>query len=679
MDLPRPALVKQIELHLSAEGRGFSYLLADRVSGQILRLSRRAALGYRGLAEVVARGGQGAAALDPEEARLGFGALAWVRQLRDAVRFRKKPFNPMSLQLPLFDASRIQPFAAPLAPHVFGLPGLMVLLGLMALAAVLGVRNDWKIMAEFNEVFSLEALLTFGAVAPFLKILHEFGHVLAATACGVRLRQAGVNIIGFYPIPYVDCSEADLTASRRQRMLISGAGIVTDIVLGFVLFLVWHLLPEGELRQVVGRAFVFAVFSSLLLNANPLMRMDGYFLLADALNHRNLGTDATAALKRGWRGALGLSATPRQFGRGYEAWLALYGVSSMFYRWFVLFTLVWQVLPRYLGLGLFLGLWGGWMMLAAPTLSRLSMTPPPAPPGAGAEGGERPGSHWRKALAAGLGLGLTALLFVPIAPRVVLDVVPDSFGHYALSLPQPGFVAGHATGDGLRAAGDPLVVLVDSVLDARLALASLALAEAQHLVRIGSASGAAGLQRGLDQLELAQEQHALLKAERDALFLTAPAAGRFTLTQQMKPGEHLAAGSVAGRFMPEGAALSLVAAMPEGWVEHFDRGLIGAELRLDGRYHPLEPAALRLAEELRHDNASGGSAGRSFTLHVTAPLTAGEVETGAGQVRLVFGKIAGWRHLAGWVEGKISEFRNAEIAEKQQRLERNSGSQAAEY
>lgn len=666
MDLPRPALVKQAELHLSAEGRGFSYLLVDRVSGQILRLSRGAASGYRRFAAAALGDSAAREALGQDEAKHGFTALSWLRQMRDGARFNRKPFNPMLMQVPLFEAAPLQPRLVGLSRMAFGLPGLLLLAVLALIVVMLGSRNDWQIMVEFREVFSIEALLTFGLIAPFLKLIHEFGHILAATACGVRLRKAGVNVIGLYPIPYVDCSEADLTASKRQRILISGAGILTDFCVGLLLFIAWHLVWGDEVRQVLGRAFVFSVFSSVVFNANPLMRMDGYFIVADLLNHRNLGTDATTALRRLWRSGLGLAATPQRFALRHELALAAYGLASMIYRWVILLTLVWNLLPRYLGLGLMIGAWGGWLMLAAPTLNRMN-TPPPAhvaPQG----GGKR-----RRLLAAGLGLSLVAALFVPVAPVAVIDVAPDALGRYAVTVRQPGFVTQPPVQDRRVSGGETLLALSNPASAARVSLAALGVGEAGLARQIGRASGAAGLRRGEDQVTAAEAQYRLVEAERAALTLTAPEAGRFTLTRRLRPGEFLPAGTVIGRLLPDAAEVVMVGAVQERLVQHFDRGLGGATLRLAGDYLPLAPDALHLAEEPRAAGQAGQQDGRSFTLRLTAPLTASALEAGAAQLRLSFAPIPVWRHGALWVSDKITQFRNAEVAERQQRLENNDG------
>ncbi|MBV7407466.1 M50 family metallopeptidase [Maritimibacter sp. DP1N21-5] len=660
MDLPRPQLVRQLDLTLSAEGRGFCYLLHDRATGQILRLSRGTAAAWHRFAGAVSRP-DARAGLAEEDARAGFSALAYVRQMRDNQRFVKKRFNPVQMQFRLIeDLSVVQPALVPVARHAFG-PRWVAAIGvLLTLAVLLGLRNDWALIRQSHDVFSLEALLTFGLVAPFLKVIHEFGHVLAATRFKVRLRGAGVNLIGLYPIPFVDCSEADLSATRWQRILISAAGILTDIALGLVLFIAWHLVSNPEAQLVIGRAFLFSVFNSLVFNANPLMRMDGYFILSDLLSRRNLATDASAALRR-VRGRVFGDGVRTQKGDGPLAGFAL---ASAAYRWVVIFGIVWAILPRFLGLGLVLGLWGAVVILLAPMQAAFRKAPEtrdvPAP-----RGGLM---RWR--VPAMLGGLILVLLFVPVAPRQVIDVTADTVGAYAIAVSRPGRVVVPPPTEATLATGAAIVTLANPTFDAALVQAELRVAEADLAAQVATGAGAAGVQRGADQRAAAEAGRAIARADIAALSLTAPEAGRFIAARPIAPGDWLAPGTVVGSFLPEDGETVLTGAFPETHVEDWDRGLRRVSLRSDGMMSEIDPARVRLVEEVKPGTATTK---RSLTLRLAVPVAPATIATSGQQVRLSFTPIPVWRHVAGWGRGKIAQFRDAEIAERQRRLEDNQG------
>src|SRR5690606_37041899 len=87
--------------------------------------------------------------------------------------------------------------------------------------------------------------------------------------------------------------------SRRKRFAIGAAGIAAELILAVLATLAWTMLPDGPFRAA---AFVLATSTwilTILINASPFTRFDGYFLLADWLNLPNLHA-RSFALARWW-------------------------------------------------------------------------------------------------------------------------------------------------------------------------------------------------------------------------------------------------------------------------------------------------------------------------------------------------------------------------------------------
>lgn len=667
MDLPRPALVTQMRLVLSPEGRQFAYLLADQASGKILRLTRAAAVSYERFAAAVlaARAGDPTARRpDEADARIGFSVLSMVRNLRDAERFGQRKFNPLMMSFNLFDAGPIQRHVGGLARVVFGLWGAALTVVLLAVVVTLGIRNDWAILAEFNDSFSLEAFLTFGLVSPFLKAIHEMGHILAATRCGVRVRKAGISLIGLFPIPSVDCSDADITVGRGARMLISAAGVLTDLVIGLVLFLAWHLVDSAFWTLVIGRAFVYNTLNSVLFNLNPLMRGDGYWVLADLLGRRNLGTEAQRHLTRALTSALG---TYRGAERGWTretVALAVYAAASWVYRISLTFSIVWSILPRFLGLGLVLGLWGAVVQVQAQLAAGgrvLSVAGPT--PGAVPDRGA-----WRRPVLrlTAVGLVLLAVMFLPLPQTALIDLAPDVAGAHAVTVAQPGFVV---TPPALRAgfsAGQAMVALQNPALQDALSNARMELDEARLTAQVARAKGAAGNQMGAERLINAETRLRLDGQALDDLVIRAPVAGELTLFAPLQPGQYLAAGTTIGQFLPQSATTTYVGLFPVAQVTAFYRGVTSAEI-FDGQtYRAVPRNDLFLDEQMRSDAKAFV---RGFTLRVQRAADEPPLASAAPQLRLQFAPIPVWQHLAEWMREMLARFRDAEIAERQKRIE----------
>lgn len=160
------------------------------------------------------------------------------------------------------------------------------------MAGLLGLllaSQQWDVFVNsFPYLATGEGVLLGLASLALLKILHECGHGLVAKRFGCRTRTAGIAVMLFVPMLYTDITDAWRLTSRYQRMLIGAAGIITELAVACWALLLWNVLPDGPLRDV---AFFWATTAwvlTILVNANPLMRFDGYYILSDALDQPNL-------------------------------------------------------------------------------------------------------------------------------------------------------------------------------------------------------------------------------------------------------------------------------------------------------------------------------------------------------------------------------------------------------
>ncbi len=192
-----------------------------------------------------------------------------------------------------------------------------------------------------------------------MKAIHELGHALMATRYGVKVPSMGVALMVLAPFLYSDVSDAWRLASRRQRLAIDWAGILAELMLASVALTAWVFLPDGMLKTI---AFVTATTSlvmSLVLNLNPFMRFDGYYILADWTGIPNLQTRAIVVGRWLMREVLfGLGAQPPEpFSRRALVILALYAYAIWIYRFFLFLgiaLLVYHATFKVLGIILFL-------------------------------------------------------------------------------------------------------------------------------------------------------------------------------------------------------------------------------------------------------------------------------------------------------------------------------------
>lgn len=657
MDLPGPASLRQLRLSVSAEGRGFAYYVSDMTNGKILSISRRAARAFMQFEDVVGGNANARAKLDEAEAREGLKVVTYLRQVRDHERLQGFKFNPLSMQLKLFDVGRFQPALRPFANWLIGWPIVMIFAVLTGLAFLIGTQNNWAIASEFQNVFDLAALLTFGLIAPFLKIVHEMGHVLVATRFKVRVRQAGVNLIGLYPLPFVDCTEADLTARRRDRIWISLAGLFTDFLIGLVAFMIWHLAENDAVQNVAGRAFAFATLSSLLFNANPLMKFDGYYAFVDLIGQRNLYARAAKSFAgfRKYIGSFGAAGDrPHQVGD----WGILgYGLATFIYRILIMFTIMKMMMPQYLGLGMVLTLWGGYAMFLSPLMRADRVKP--------AKNEENGMRTWvnRSIFLIALGVLMVAvkLPFVRIVPLHL-----DQMGQYGVSAQSDGFLQTVPQNNTVVPGGAPLVRMQNARFVEEAGILALEAAEADLLVASTSGVSAAQSRAARDKRASVQTRQAALARDMTNLVIAAPDQGLFVAASEtLRVGQFVTSGRQIGAFYPTSGSARLIGDFPERMVETFQTSDTVFELWDEASYAILPTDQIRLIEAINIDQQSGL---RNFQLQVRLDRSPADLVGRDVQLKLDFGARPVWEHVRFWVDGQIAAFRDAQLADQTKRL-----------
>lgn len=648
MVLPRPTLVNQLQMVASAEGKKLSYLLVDHSSGVILRLSAQAAqafavLRHATLGDKAARG-----RMTEEDARLGFAVLNAVKASRPKGR---KPFNPLFMQLELLQLVPIQRHLELMSRYIFSRWMLMVLALALTMAVVVAVNTEFAIGVVFQNVLTLKVLAAIVFIAPILRLIHETGHLLAATRFGVRGRMGGVFLIGLYPMPFVDLTEADISAPRYQRLLISAAGILTDLTIGLVAFFVWHLSEIQMARDIAGYVFVVSTIWSLLFNLNPLIRMDGYYVLSDALGRRNLATDGQLIMRRALNFAISAGSVGDLPGSG-ERWAYLaFAFASFLYRLAILFSIVLAILPRFFGLGLLMALWGGIAMFGPifrvrdPALSRQGAT------------ARQKLTFWGAVL-----MLVTLLLFVPVSSRTHVLLSPDVIGHYTVTSRIDGFLREPLRAFGPVEADDKIADFSNAALARTVELGKLAVEEGEVILQVALGVGALQISAAEDRLEKARDIFALGEEQQDSLRITVRDDGVFLPYDVLPDGRWLSAGTVVGQLLPQDGPIHFSGHFPETRVEAFELGVAEAELWTGMRYIRLDPDQINLLETTSVD---ANSLERGFSIRVAASS-----ETHFPQMLLRFRPIPVWMHIRAWANRKIAALREAQISDIINNIER---------
>lgn len=348
-----------------------------------------------------------------------------------------------------------------------------LLLGLSAATLVLVKFNTVHArLPAFHEFFAAGNWIYLALALTLTKVLHELGHGLSCRRFGGECHEIGLMFLVLTPCMYCDVSDSWMVKSKWQRAAIGAAGMYVELILASLATFVWWFSAPGFLNSIMLCVMFVSSISTVVFNANPLLRYDGYYILSDLLEIPNLRQKATTVItsKLGaW--CLGLDeADDRYLPHRGRAWFALYAVSAVAYRWFVAGAIVFflcKVLEPY-GLkviGQLAALLAVGAMLAQPLGSLNNFLSVP-----GRLDKIRPR---RLYLTAGLlGLALLVFFFVPFPHRVhcAVEVQPHEAAQVFVEV--PGMLREIKVRPGDKV--DPGAVLAElDNLDARLEAARL--------------------------------------------------------------------------------------------------------------------------------------------------------------------------------------------------------------
>ncbi len=181
-----------------------------------------------------------------------------------------------------------------------------------------------------------------GIVLACTKILHEFGHGLSCKHFGGECHEMGVMILVLTPCLYCNVSDSWMLPNKWHRAAIGAAGMYVEVVLASICTFIWWFSEPGLLNYICLNMMFVCSVSTILFNANPLLRYDGYYILTDILEIPNLRQKATTILSRKLgKWCLGLEPPDDPFlPQRNQGLFALYTVAAAVYRWVVLFSIL---------------------------------------------------------------------------------------------------------------------------------------------------------------------------------------------------------------------------------------------------------------------------------------------------------------------------------------------------
>ncbi|OHB78884.1 MAG: hemolysin D [Planctomycetes bacterium RBG_16_64_10] len=305
-------------------------------------------------------------------------------------------------------------------------PILLILSLVMATGALSLVLVQFDVfqakLPAFHEFFGAKNWLWLGLTLAVTKVLHELGHGLSCKHFGGECHEIGVMFLVLTPCLYCNVSDSWMLPSKWKRAAIGSAGMYVELILASLATFVWWFSEPGMLNHLALRVMFICSVSTVLFNGNPLLRFDGYYILADLVEIPNLRQKSSSILNRilaKW--CLGMELPEEPFlPQRNRAFFALYTLAAVAYRWLILISILvflYKVFEPYglqiIGQAIATASIGGMVVMPLWKLGKFFHTP------GRIEQVKRPYLYTTLALLAAL---LAAVLLVPLPHRVTCTV-----------------------------------------------------------------------------------------------------------------------------------------------------------------------------------------------------------------------------------------------------------------
>jgi putative peptide zinc metalloprotease protein len=269
-------------------------------------------------------------------------------------KMQNRLMNVLFPRIPLWDPDRFLKRWLPLNRVFFSKIGALIWLAVV-IAAIFALAPSWDAPGHSLKQAGIRTLdirsnpvnlvLLYGMFV-FVKLIHELGHAFACRRFGGECHELGIMFLVFIPTPYVDASTAWSFPNKWHRIFVGAAGMIVELFFAALMAFVW--LSQGDINGVIAQlafnAMLIASVTTIVFNANPLLRYDGYYILSDFLeipNLRQKSTEYTMGLIKRHVFRLKLQQPlppPLQ-----RFWLFTYAILSSIYRVFVGFVILLRV------------------------------------------------------------------------------------------------------------------------------------------------------------------------------------------------------------------------------------------------------------------------------------------------------------------------------------------------
>ncbi len=227
------------------------------------------------------------------------------------------------------------------------------------------IWNDSVQYFNFNNKGLLD-VVEFWCFFLAVAVTHETAHGLATIHSGGESHAMGLMLMWMSPAFFCDCGEVYIYGGKWQRISVAFAGMWSELLLCVVATALWlGTAPGMLLHDLAYKILLVGGVLLIILNLNPLIKLDGYYIFTDLINQPDLKEEATAYSSNLIRKIFGLPHELSSMRTRRKLFYFIYSLLSGTYSYFLL------ILFSEIGYNVSRRFWPEWAALPAAAIAFL--------------------------------------------------------------------------------------------------------------------------------------------------------------------------------------------------------------------------------------------------------------------------------------------------------------------
>ena len=286
----------------------------------------------------------------PQEKNIAY-LMTSADERRDALKKKSKWGDLAFIKFPAFNPDKFLVWLNGKIGFVFSWWFTILTLCAFAVTLAIFVTHWDEVSRDTLQFFNFADktwldIAVFWGITLILAAIHETAHGVTCRHFGAPVNEMGFALLYLTPAFFTDTTQGVVRCPPWERVLISVAGVWSELYLCTIATVVWWGTPPGTAIHDFAYVLVLMTgIATVLLNWNPLMKLDGYHILCDVTGILDLKENSTAYVstwvkKHFWRLPVEVPYVPKRRRLGF----AVYAIASGLYSYTVLY-----ILARFVG------------------------------------------------------------------------------------------------------------------------------------------------------------------------------------------------------------------------------------------------------------------------------------------------------------------------------------------